>query len=78
MVGLNAIPTLILDTVSEFYVCSGCGKCYWIGSHYRKFLEGRSKLPLQNPDKEIDSGIAGAAATRTDDTANCNVSHKTS
>ncbi|KAF4524852.1 hypothetical protein B566_EDAN014703 [Ephemera danica] len=35
------IPSLILNKHQSFDVCNTCGKCYWEGSHKKRFCEGR-------------------------------------
>ncbi len=33
---LANIPKTVLERQEKFYVCKGCGKVYWQGSHWRK------------------------------------------
>lgn len=40
---VNKIPDFITDSVYYFYICEGCGKCYWDGSHLEKVLNGSFK-----------------------------------
>lgn len=32
------VPNTVVDEQSIFYVCIGCGKCYWNGSHVKNVL----------------------------------------
>lgn len=41
---VDAVPAGVLDRVQQFHICENCGKCYWDGSHFERFLSGR----LQN------------------------------
>jgi len=40
---LNQIPEHVIDFNQHFYICEGCGKCYWDGSHLEKVLNGPVK-----------------------------------
>ncbi|XP_076454883.1 exonuclease mut-7 homolog [Babylonia areolata] len=35
-VQVGVVPQAVLEKVKEFYVCEGCGKVFWHGSHYDK------------------------------------------
>ncbi len=44
---LRGVPEKVLEWNRDFWVCSGCGKVYWVGSHYRRmkqFLREVSKI----------------------------------
>ncbi len=41
---LNQIPDYIFMNTDEFYMCSGCKKIYWQGSHKEKIDEMREKI----------------------------------
>jgi hypothetical protein len=43
-IDVDAVPKGVLDQVQKFYICEDCGKCYWDGSHFERFVCGR----LQN------------------------------
>ena len=35
---VRSIPVGVLDHVDMFYCCSQCGKVYWEGKHYKRFI----------------------------------------
>lgn len=37
------VPPNVLQYVNNFYVCEGCGKVYWYGSHMERVLNGSLK-----------------------------------
>ena len=42
-VQINQVPPAVLQRVNKFYVCEGCGKVYWYGSHMERVLNGTLK-----------------------------------
>jgi len=40
-VNVDAVPEGVLNQVQIFYICEDCGKCYWDGSHFERFVGGR-------------------------------------
>ena len=36
--------TLSRNVVDIFFICSGCGKIYWEGMHYRRLVEKRKGI----------------------------------
>lgn len=39
---VDLVPKAVLNRQDRFWICTGCGKVYWLGSHFRnmkKFLE---------------------------------------
>lgn len=39
----GVVPSAVIESTEEFYVCALCGKCYWMGSHHEKVLTGKLK-----------------------------------
>lgn len=37
------VPPNVVQNVNSFYVCEGCGKVYWYGSHMERVLKGNLK-----------------------------------
>jgi len=35
-IGVDIVPTPVLQRDNEFWICAGCGKVYWQGSHWEK------------------------------------------
>ncbi|XP_026478254.1 exonuclease mut-7 homolog isoform X1 [Ctenocephalides felis] len=48
LIQANLIPLTVLNNVSVFYVCEGCGKCYWDGTHFGRVIAGRLKNIVKN------------------------------
>jgi len=40
-VNVDALPKAVLNQVEIFFICEDCGKCYWDGSHFERFVGGR-------------------------------------
>lgn len=40
----NRIPAYVLDTEQNFYICSGCRKVYWPGTHWAKMRANLKSL----------------------------------
>ncbi|XP_031776933.1 exonuclease mut-7 homolog [Nasonia vitripennis] len=40
IVQTDQVPPNVLQHVNKFYVCEGCGKVYWYGSHMQRVLNG--------------------------------------
>lgn len=40
----DRIPPRTAAWIDEYYICSGCGKLYWRGTHYRRLRELISRL----------------------------------
>ncbi|QOJ79593.1 hypothetical protein IG193_03805 [Infirmifilum lucidum] len=38
------VPARVLDAYSEFYVCTGCGQVYWLGTHIREIEKTLEKV----------------------------------
>ncbi|XP_055389806.1 exonuclease mut-7 homolog [Condylostylus longicornis] len=45
---LSKIPDHVIDLNYYFYICEGCGKCYWDGSHLEKVLNGPAKKFIED------------------------------
>ena len=35
---IKSVPVGVLDHVDMFYCCSQCGKVYWEGKHFKRFI----------------------------------------
>lgn len=42
-VQIDQVPASILQHEKKFYICDGCGKVYWFGSHINNALNGELK-----------------------------------
>jgi uncharacterized protein with PIN domain len=40
---LDKVPSGTLEHINEFWICSGCGKVYWQGGHWKKINETLSR-----------------------------------
>ncbi|MHC1719277.1 MAG: Mut7-C RNAse domain-containing protein [Clostridiaceae bacterium] len=41
---LNRLPKKVRDSLNEFQLCSGCGRIYWKGTHYRRMNDFLNKI----------------------------------
>ncbi|WP_054853398.1 MULTISPECIES: Mut7-C RNAse domain-containing protein [Vulcanisaeta] len=51
---IDKVPQGVLLRHSEFWLCTGCGKVYWVGSHHARM----------GKELEIARGIQGALSTQ--------------
>lgn len=42
-VQVNLIPPPVLMNIKEYLVCDDCGRCYWDGSHFNRFIDAKLK-----------------------------------
>lgn len=51
----GVVPSAVIESTEEFYVCALCGKCYWLGSHHEKVLTGKLKniVDIEDPTVEF-------------------------
>lgn len=48
------VPSAVVESTEEFYVCALCGKCYWMGSHHEKVLTGKLKNIVDIEDATVE------------------------
>lgn len=51
----GAVPEGAFAVNDKFWKCSGCGKVYWRGSHWRGIMERLGKLSLVQPPAREDA-----------------------
>ncbi|KAK7874023.1 hypothetical protein R5R35_013427 [Gryllus longicercus] len=40
---VNVLPPECINSISEFNICEVCGRIYWDGSHFERFINGKMK-----------------------------------
>lgn len=69
---IRGVPRKVLEWNKDYWVCQGCGKIYWIGSHYRRmklFLERVSSIvkDLYSSSKQFShSNLPSFSLSRSD------------
>ncbi|XP_066507568.1 exonuclease mut-7 homolog isoform X2 [Hoplias malabaricus] len=51
---LETVPPGLLFRISEYFICTGCGKVFWEGSHYDRVLSQFQEV-LQVSDRKVPS-----------------------
>ncbi|MEM2739948.1 MAG: Mut7-C RNAse domain-containing protein [Candidatus Bathyarchaeia archaeon] len=69
---VRGVPEKVLGWSRDFWVCSGCGKVYWVGSHYRRmklFLKEVSRIieDLHSSSKQLSQSSLPSFSTRKSD-----------
>ena len=60
---MRVVFEAVVEGNDLFYICSVCGKCYWLGSHLRKILCGRLKDIVVESDENAERNTSGEKAT---------------
>lgn len=69
---IRGAPEKVLEWSRDFWVCNGCGKIYWVGSHYRRmklFLREVSRIieQLYSSSKQLSQSSLPSLSTRESD-----------
>ncbi|MCX8162708.1 MAG: hypothetical protein N3E44_07000 [Candidatus Bathyarchaeota archaeon] len=69
---VRGVPEKVLGWSKDFWVCSGCGKVYWVGSHYRRmklFLREVSRImeDLHSSSRQLSQSSLPSFSTRESD-----------
>ncbi|GBM55432.1 hypothetical protein AVEN_123514-1 [Araneus ventricosus] len=69
-VQLAAFTPKVFERVRHFFLCAGCGKVYWEGSHLSRVKKSMSKyVDVRSEDKSVYKSLLGELGSDDEETA---------